>query len=238
MFRRRAKGTAAEQAGTAESAAPEEPVAPDPGADPGKPARANGPWDVSELDGSHASHGRSRIDLGALRVRPLSGMRLQMQVDNATGKATSVLIIGDQAAVQLMAIAAAKSTPLWPQTRGGVKADASRRGGTVNEAPGPWGPVLQVALPATTSEGAKGVQPSLIIGIDGPRWMLRATLLGKAAVDQQVHNQMLAIVQDTVVVRGEQPMAPGELLELRPPPRPEDVPGDADGDGEASNPGV
>ena len=30
-----------------------------------------------------------------------------------------------------------------------------------------------------------------------------------------------SIVQDTVVVRGEEPMAPGEVVALVPPPRPE-----------------
>jgi hypothetical protein len=51
--------------------------------------------------------------------------------------------------------------------------------------------------------------------------MLRATILGKAALDQEQMNKMMAIVQDTVVVRGEEPMAPGEVVALVPPPRPE-----------------
>jgi hypothetical protein len=75
-------------------------------------------------------------------------------------------------------------------------------------------------MPATTSTGASGIQPSMVVGIDGPRWMLRATLIGKAAVDQDAHDRLLALVQDTVVVRGEAPMSPGEVIELRPPPRP------------------
>jgi hypothetical protein len=192
----------------------------------GKPARANGPWDVDELDGSHPSHARARIDLGGLRIRPVSGMRIQMQVDSATGRATSVLMVSEQAAVQLMVIAAAKSALLWPRTITAVAADARRRGGTATQAEGPWGPVLQMSVPVTTADGSSGVQPSLVIGIDGPRWMVRATLIGQAATDQKVHDQMMLVVQDTVVVRGEVPMAPGELIELRPPPRPE--PQDAD----------
>lgn len=227
MFRRRKDSDAAPTDATPE---PSQPAPDETEETPLKPRRANGPWDVSEVDGSHPSHERNRIDLGGLRIRPRAGMTMQMQVDNKTGKATSVLLMGDQAGVQLMAIAAAKSSPLWPQTKSAVVADAHRRGGSATEASGPWGPVLQVSLPATTSTGQKGVQPSLVIGIDGPRWMLRATLLGKAAIDQQVHNQMLAIVQDTVVVRGDAPMPPGELIELRPPSRPDEEQAGEDAD--------
>jgi hypothetical protein len=192
-----------------------------------KPERPNGPWDVTELDGSRPSHDAVRLDLGGLRLRPASGMKVQMQVDQSTGKATSVLLVAENAALQLMAIAAGKTKPLWPQTRGALKADADRKRGTTQDGSGPWGPVLRMSLPATTSDGKTGVQPSVVLGIDGPRWMLRATMLGRAATDQEQMNRMMAIVQDTVVVRGDDPMAPGELIELTPPPRPDsatDVP--------------
>jgi len=192
-----------------------------------KPERPNGPWDVTELDGSRPSHSAPRLDLGGLRIRPAAGMQVQLQVDQSTGKATSVLLVADNAALQLMAIAAGKTKPLWPTTRRAVQADADRKRGTTQEGDGPWGPVLRLSIPATTSDGKTGVQPSVVLGIDGPRWMLRATMLGRAAVDQEQMNTMMAIVQDTVVVRGDEPMAPGELIKLTPPARPEsatDVP--------------
>lgn len=228
MFRRRAKGSDAAPDAVAEAPeAPEAPASP-PEDDPsGKPARANGPWDVDELDGSHPSHERPRLDLGSLRIRVAPGTRLQMQVDKGTGKATGVLLMGEQYGLQLMAIAASKSLPLWPQTRAAIAADAGRRGGTAQEAPGPWGSVLQLSLPATAADGTSGVTPSLVLGVDGPRWMLRATFLGRAAIDQTLHNQMLAVLQDTVVVRGEEPMPPGEILPLTPPQRAEAPAADA-----------
>jgi hypothetical protein len=223
MFRRRAKGSdTASDAGPAADPTPESPDAVDhPDADAAaKPSRPNGPWDVSELDGSHSSHGVARLDLGALRVRPVAGMKVQMQVDQATGRATSVLLVGEQAAVQLMAIAAAKTKPLWPTTKRALQSDADRRGGTAQDGAGPWGPVLRMTIPASTPDGKQGLQPSVVLGIDGPRWMLRATMIGKAAIDQAQMNQMMGIVQDTVVVRGDGPMAPGEILALSPPTRP------------------
>jgi hypothetical protein len=221
MFRRRRRtdeAAANEPEAPGTPAEPEAAQAEEPA--PVKPARTHGPWDVAELDGSHPSHARARVDLGGLRVRPVPGMTVQMQVDSTTGRASSVLLVGEDAALQLMVLAAARSVPLWPSMIAAVAADATRRGGTAQRAPGPWGQVLQLQLPATTSTGASGVQPSLVVGIDGPRWMLRATLIGQAAVDQQAHDRLLSVVQDTVVVRGEEPMAPGEVIGLRPPPQP------------------
>jgi hypothetical protein len=232
MFRRRARGSDADD----QPSTPDQPTdAPAQAADavegdgsdrPVKPERPHGPWDVSELDSTNPRHTLARLDLGGLRVRPTAGMKVQMQVDQTSGKATSVLLVGDQGAVQLMAIAAAKSKPLWPQTKRALQSDADRKGGSAQDGKGPWGPVLRMALPATGPDGKQGVQPSVVLGIDGPRWMLRATMIGKAAVDQAQMNQMMGIVQDTVVVRGDEPMAPGGIIELRPPARPESVTGE------------
>lgn len=241
MFRRRAKGSDADdQPRALEPAADESPEGDQPSAEAesepdasGKPDRPHGPWDVSELDPDNPRHTVARLDIGGLRVRPAAGMKVQMQVDKASGKATSVLLVGDQGAVQLMAIAAAKSKPLWPQTRRALQSDADRKGGSAQDGKGPWGPVLRMALPATTAEGQQGVHPSVVLGIDGPRWMLRATMIGKAAVDQAQMNLMMGIVQDTVVVRGDEPMAPGEIIELRPPTRPESAEDESDEPGDS-----
>ncbi len=50
-----------------------------------------------------------------------------------------------------------------------------------------------MTVPATTDDGQTGVQPSRIIGVEGPRWMLRATLLGEAALDPDEHALMGAL---------------------------------------------
>jgi hypothetical protein len=223
MFRRGSKRSdnadakVSAQPPEAEDSTPSQPVSPETVA---KPERPNGPWDVSELDGSRPSHNAPRLDLGGLRVRPAPGMKVQMQVEQSTGRATSVLLANDQGGVQLMAIAAAKSKPLWPQTKRALQADADRRGGSASDGRGPWGPVLRMTIPAATPDGKQGLQPSVVLGVDGPRWMLRATMIGRAAVDQEQMNVMMGIVQDTVVVRGDAPMAPGELIVLSPPARP------------------
>jgi hypothetical protein len=67
----------------------------------------------------------------------------------------------------------------------------------------------------TTPEGEEVVQPSRIIGIEGPRWMLRATFLGREALEPADDSLLMAALRDVVVVRGEEPRAPRAPLLLR-----------------------
>lgn len=184
-----------------------------------KTARPNGPFDVSEIDLTDPDE--RRVDLGGLLVPRGEGLKLQLQVDERTGTATSVMILLGDAAAQLIAVAAPRSSGLWEQTRHQVAADAQRRGGTVNEAAGPFGTEVRVVLPVTTPQGKSGVQPSRVCGIDGPRWMLRATFLGKATTDAKAFARLVNVVRDTVVVRGDRPMAPGDVIPLKAPARAE-----------------
>jgi hypothetical protein len=146
-----------------------------------------------------------------------AGLKLQLQVNEKSGKASSVMVVAGDAAVQLIAVAAPRSSGMWEQTRLQVAADAKRRDGSAEEASGPFGTEVRVLLPVTTPEGKKAVQPSRIAGIDGPRWMLRATFLGGATSNAQVFAQLVEIVKGVVVVRGDRPMPPGDVIPLAPP---------------------
>jgi hypothetical protein len=59
--------------------------------------------------------------------------------------------------------------------------------------------------------------PARFVGVDGPRWFLRAVFSGRAAIDDDAAGPLMAVVRDTVVVRGESAMAPREMLPLRLP---------------------
>jgi hypothetical protein len=54
--------------------------------------------------------------------------------------------------------------------------------------------------------------------------MLRATFLGAATTNPEVFGRLVQVVRDTVVVRGDNPMAPGDLITLRPPQQPDQQP--------------
>jgi hypothetical protein len=63
--------------------------------------------------------------------------------------------------------------------------------------------------------------PVRFVGVDGPRWFLRAVLSGQAAIDDSAASTLLDLVKATVVVRGEEAMAPRELLSLKLPDQPD-----------------
>jgi hypothetical protein len=87
--------------------------------------------------------------------------------------------------------------------------------------------------------------PVRFVGVDGPRWFLRAVLSGQAAVDESAASTLLDVVKATVVVRGDEAMAPRELLSLKLPDQPdpadmsaEDRAADgSDGDSDDGSPG-
>jgi hypothetical protein len=215
VFRRRRRraddsgdpDASADVTATESAAAPAEPE--------GKTPRPDGPFDQSEVD--LADPVTNRIDLGGLLVRPTEGMRLQIQVDERSGTGTGVLMTDGDATVAMIAVAAPRSSGLWEQTRSQIAADAAGRGGTVDEAPGPFGTELRLVVPVVSAEGRKGVQASRVVGIDGPRWMLRATFLGTATTDAKAYARLVKVVRQTVVVRGDRPMAPGDVIPVKPP---------------------
>ena len=124
----------------------------------------------------------------------------------------------------MIAVAAPRTSGLWDETRSQIAADAANRGGTAQEAPGPFGTEIRMVVPVTSSEGKKAVQASRVVGIDGPRWMLRATSLGAAITDAKTFARLVGVVRQTVVVRGDRPMAPGDVITLRAPQRTEPEP--------------
>ena len=199
-----------------------EPTAEQPGAETGAEAtedavgnlRADGPWDVTEVDEEETQ----RIDLGSLLVAPHESLEVQLQVDEQSGQVIAVVLAAEEGAVELRAFAAPRHGDIWDDVRTQIAAEVSRRGGTATEAVGPWGPELRVVLNVTTPDGRTGTQPSRVFGIPGPRWMLRATFFGKPALEPSDDGLVERALRDVVVRRGTQPLAPGEPLPLTVPP--------------------
>ncbi len=75
-------------------------------------------------------------------------------------------------------------------------------------------------LPARTPEGEQVTQPVRFVGIDGPRWFLRAVFLGRAAVEPDPNDALHLLVRQTIVVRGASAMAPRDPLPLTLPAQP------------------
>jgi hypothetical protein len=169
-----------------------------------------GPWDVDDV----VDDGIERVDLGSLLVAPTEGTELRLQVDEQTGEVQSAMLAGDEGAIELRAFAAPRGGDLWSEVRPQIAADVSQHGGTATEREGRWGVELVCQMQVVMPDGSQAMQPSRIVGVNGPRWLLRATFLGLPAVqpdDAEVWENALAAV---VVHRGSHAMPVGDALPL------------------------
>ncbi len=188
--------------------------APGPGFD-----RSQGPFDESESE--LADQDVPRLDLGSLRIPGLPGIGVQVEADPNTQEVRAVTGVGDGAAVQLQAFAAPRSEGLWDEIRAEMLAElAETAGARVAEGEGSFGPEIRGMLPARTPEGEQVTQPVRFVGIDGPRWFLRAVFLGRAAVEPDPDDALHLLVRQTIVVRGPSAMAPRDPLPLALPAQP------------------
>jgi hypothetical protein len=61
------------------------------------------------------------------------------------------------------------------------------------------------------------MQPVRFVGVDGPRWFVRGLFSGAAARETAAAAPLEAVLRACVVVRGSDPMAPGDPLGLHVP---------------------
>jgi hypothetical protein len=178
--------------------------------------RARGPWDASEVEIDEDDD--SRADLGSLLVRPAAGLDLQLQVDEASGQVIAAVLAGETGAVELRAFAAPRNGDIWDGMRRQLAGEVARMGGTATEVEGPWGTEVKVSLAVTTETGQRAQQTSKVVGIPGPRWLLRATLFGRPSIEYDADGDVETALRDVVVVRGSGPVPPGDMLPLTMPP--------------------
>jgi hypothetical protein len=158
-------------------------------------AGATGPWDVAE---PHQE--LPRVDLGSLQVPVLEGTDIQLVFAEQHG--AWVTVRHQLSELQLQAFVA----------------EISGAGGQAAEREGPFGTELIAQVPAEPGQPASGMRPVRFVGVDGPRWFLRGLFAGAAAADPAAAAPLEAVFREVVVIRGEQPMPPRDLLELRLPP--------------------
>jgi len=174
--------------------------------------RAEGPWDSTEIETDD-----SYLDLGAMRIAPAEGMEVQLEVDPGTGAVVAVTLVDGESSLALQAFAAPRREGMWSDVRKEIAAGISASGGTVDFPEGAFGTELRSVMTVQTPEGRQGRAPVRFIGIDGPRWFLRAVLNGPAAADDVHAKALELVVRGVVVVRGTEAMAPGDPLVLAMP---------------------
>jgi len=208
IFRRGTKDTSAElssgtSATSGEGSGGEDTVS------PRHAVRGGGPFDRSEVPSLEG-----RLDLGALWLTGVPGMELRLEVEEESQNVVGVTAVLGESAVQLQAFAAPRSEGIWDEIRTEIAASITSQGGTADKVSGPLGTELRAQMPGHGPDGRTVFSPVRFVGVDGPRWFLRAVLSGQAAVDEGAASTLLDVVRGTVVVRGDEAMAPRELLSL------------------------
>lgn len=170
-----------------------------------------GPWDV---DDENVPDYDEYLDMGAYYLPFLQGIELRVKANRATQQVLGTTITYGSSSVEIEAFAAPKTLGLWDD----VRADLLEANKDAKEADGVFG--TELTLPVVVKGGRKVV--TRIVGVDGPRWMLRGIFSGKAATDPdgdeaKALNQLFSNI---VVERGEDPLAPRDLIPMHPPVAP------------------
>ena len=171
----------------------------------------HGPWDVED---ENVPDYDEYLDMGSYYLPFLKGIELRVKANRATQQVLGTTITYGSSSVEIEAFAAPKTLGLWDD----VRADLIEANKDAKEVEGVFG--TELALPVTVKGGRKVL--TRIVGVDGPRWMLRGIFSGKAAIDPEGEeakalNQFFA---DIVVERGDDPLAPRDLIPMHPPVAP------------------
>ena len=174
------------------------------------PQFGGGPWDAADVYPE-----LPRVDLGSLLVPVTPEYEIQIVFADQNGAWVNVRHGDSQ--LQLQAFAAPKRDGIWPDVRMEIIAEIAGAGGRSQEREGPFGRELLAEVPAQPGTPAAGLIPVRFIGVDGPRWFLRGLINGPATLEPEAAAPLEALIREVVVVRGEHPMPPKDLLELRLP---------------------
>lgn len=188
-----------------------------------------GPFDADE-----PPPGIEFVDLGSLLIQPEPGRELRVQVNEQTGEVQAVLLAGADGAVELRAFSAPRNGDLWSTVRPQIAAEHAQRGSVATEREGRFGTELICQTTAKNS-ASNAPQQSRIIGINGPRWFLRATLIGSPASDFEGSVAWEDTIAKIGVRRGSGAMPVGEPLAVALPEDARRIGDDVETDNDTEN---
>lgn len=173
------------------------------------------------LDRSEVEDDAEYLNLGSIWLKGQDGMELRLEINEQEQQITGVTAVIGESAVQLQAFAAPRTEGVWVDIRNELAASITDTGGTAEVVSGEFGEELQTRMPQTDPSGRTVFMPARFIGVDGPRWFLRAVVSGRAAIEPAAAAEVHDVIRTAVVDRGDEAMPPRELLPLRLPEQPE-----------------
>jgi hypothetical protein len=169
-------------------------------------APTHGPFDIKQ-----APAGVQRLDLGALQIPAVDGVEVRVQAD-PDGTIQQVVLVYGESALQIGVFAAPRSEGIWREVRDEIRDSMISDGVTPVEVTGQYGVELRARV--GTPQGEADIR---FVGVDGPRWMVRALFQGAAAGDPAQEGPLGECLAGLVVDRGDEARPVREALPLRLP---------------------
>ena len=178
-----------------------------------EPDATTGPFDERDAPDDDLE----RIDLGALQVPVGDGFDIQVELNEAQ-QVIAATLAGPQGTMQLGVFAAPRNEGIWDEVRAEIaeslRGERGPRRVVPSEQDGPFGTELHGTIPDDTG---RGTVPVRFVGVDGPRWFLRALFAGPVATDDAAAKPLEDALRGVVVVRGSEPLPVREPVPLQLP---------------------
>ena len=168
----------------------------------------SGPYDFRD----RPDDGIPRVDLGGLLMPTAPGFELRLDIGE-NQQVLSVTLASPAGHMQIGLFAAPRSQGIWDEVRTEITDSASSQGGSLSAREG--GPFGTELIGALKVDGRS--TPVRFIGIDGPRWFLRAMIVGTIARDYAKARPLEVALRNIVVVRGSDPLPVREQVTLQMP---------------------
>lgn len=165
------------------------------------------------MDHNEMVHGATEfLDLGCLLVPLVDDLEVQVDVDSASDEIVSISLVLPHSIAAIQVFAAATNEEVWPQVREGITSGLAEQHIETRVVLGRFGTEIHCVMPTQDEHGVTIAQAVRFIGIDGPRWFLRATIGGDASLFPKASTEMDELLGMLEVVRGEYAAPPGERL--------------------------
>lgn len=166
------------------------------------------------LDEAEANAVRPYVDLGGVKILPREGLQLRLEVEESSQRVVAVGLDYAGSSLQVQPFAAPRTTGLWHEIRHQITDQIAKQGGTTKLTVGTFGPELLAEIPAAAPGQPGQKRLARFIGVDGPRWFLRGVIAGDALEKPEAAALIEDLFRSIVVVRGNTPMPPRDLIPL------------------------